>query len=64
MAKNNGFLFLYEWVNEMRELDGETFKRIFFAIVDYFQTQNKTTVSSADNANVLNLIHQSKQAGI
>ena len=28
MAKRKGFMMYFEWVDMMRELDGETFKRL------------------------------------
>jgi hypothetical protein len=35
VAKNNGFLFFYDWEKPMRRLSGEDFKALFWAMFDY-----------------------------
>ena len=38
MAKRKGFVVYFEWVDMMRELDGETFKRLILDMRSYADT--------------------------
>ncbi|MBQ4582777.1 MAG: hypothetical protein IJB04_06020 [Oscillospiraceae bacterium] len=38
MAKRKGFMMYFEWVDMMRELDGETFKRLILDMRVYADT--------------------------
>lgn len=39
---NKAFPFFYDWCEEMRELDGNTFKKFVLSLSEYHKTQNKT----------------------
>ena len=63
----NCILFLYEWIEQFENLDGKTFAKFFFALVEYHKTRDKNITErfcGVEKAYFISLISQMEREGI